>query len=339
VTRKKPLNQQVIVVTGASSGLGRAVARLAGRRGAKVVVTARTSEALDACVREIEAFGSEALAVPGDCTVQDEVAQVVERAVDRFGRIDTYVANAIVTVYAETYRYEPDELRRIMDVNFFGQVYGYWAALPHLRESKGTFLSVQSALAYRGIPLQGGYCASKAALRNFFESARVELMKDKSGVDISVVHPAAINTPQFDRDRQKIGKQPQPVPPIYQPEPFADAVLHCCEHPIRELPIGWGAQKLMWGQKLSPRAGDLMLLRMGWKGQHTGEDKPLDSPDNLFGTLPGDPGAHGRFDAQSRNSTLWTSLRLRRWLVGAAVVGAAAVAGSVERSRRPGLLR
>src|SRR3954447_2317613 len=339
MARKKPLREQVIVVTGASSGLGRAVARLAGSRGAKVVVTARTSEALDACVREIEAFGSEALAVPADCTVQDEVAQVVDQAADRFGRIDTYVANAIVTVYAETYRYEPDELRRIMDVNFFGQVYGYWAALPHLRESKGTFLSVQSALAYRGIPLQGGYCASKAALRNFFESARVELMKDNSGVDISVVHPAAINTPQFDRDRQKIGKQPQPVPPIYQPEPFADAVLHCCEHPIRELPIGWGAQKLMWGQKLSPRAGDLMLLRMGWKSQNTGDPKPLDSPDNLFRTLPGDPGAHGRFDAQSRASTAWTSLRLRRWLVGAALVGAAAAAGSVERNRRSGLLR
>jgi NAD(P)-dependent dehydrogenase (short-subunit alcohol dehydrogenase family) len=339
VARKKPLREQVIVVTGASSGLGRAVARLAGRRGAKVVVTARNSEALEACVREIEAFGSEALAVAADCTVQDEVAQVVEQAVHRFGRIDTYVANAIVTVYAETYRYEPDELRRIMDVNFFGQVYGYWAVLPHLRESQGTFVSIQSALAYRGIPLQGGYCASKAALRNFFESARVELLKAGWGVDISVVHPAAINTPQFDRDRQKLGKQPQPVPPIYQPEPFADAVLHCCEHPIRELPVGWGAQKLMWGQKLSPRAGDLMLLRMGWKSQHTDEDKPLDSPDNLFRTLPGDPGAHGRFDAQSRASTLWTSLRLRRWLVGAAVVGAAALAGSAERGRKTGLLR
>src|SRR5579884_3472335 len=173
--RKKPLSDQVVVVTGASSGLGRAVARLAGARGARVVVTARNAEALDNCVREIEASGSEALAVPADCTVQDEVAQVVEQAVDRFGRIDTYVANAIVTVYAETYRYEPDELRRLLDVNFFGQVYGYWAVLPHLRESRGTFLSVQSALAYRGIPLQGAYCASKAALRNFFDSARVEV--------------------------------------------------------------------------------------------------------------------------------------------------------------------
>ena len=334
------------MVTGASSGLGRAVARAAGARGARVVVTARNAEALDACVREIERAGGEALAVPADCTVQDEVDQVVEQAVDRFGRIDTYVANAIVTVYAETYRYEPDELRRVMDVNFYGQVYGYWAALPHLRESKGTFVSVQSALAYRGIPLQGAYCASKAALRNFFESARVEIKKAGWDVAVSVVHPAAINTPQFDRDRQKIGKQPQPVPPIYQPEPFAAAVLHCCERPVRELPVGWGAQKLMWGQKLSPRAGDLMLLRMGWKSQHTDEDKPLDAPDNLFETLPGDPGAHGRFDDQSRGSTAWTSLRLGLTSPRAALalLGLGAVAaGSAEllaaRGRRPTVLR
>src|SRR5436190_92779 len=342
MARKKPVAEQVIVVTGASSGLGRAVARLAGARGAKVVVTARTGEALEACVREIEAAGSEALAVPADCTVQDEVAQVVEQAVDRFGRVDTYVANAIVTVYAETYRYEADELRRIMDVNFFGQVYGYWAVLPHLRESRGTFVSIQSALAYRGIPLQGGYCASKAALRNFFDSARVELAQAGWGVDVSVVLPAAINTPQFDRDRQKIGKQPQPVPPIYQPEPFAEAVLHCCEHPIRELPVGWGAQKLIWGQKLSPRAGDLVLRRTGWRSQRTGKDKPVGSPDNLFEPLAGDPGAHGRFDDRSRGSTAWTTLRLRRRLVGAAAA-AAVVAGSVEvmtsRDRRPRLLR
>jgi NAD(P)-dependent dehydrogenase (short-subunit alcohol dehydrogenase family) len=338
---KKPVSEQVIVVTGASSGLGRAVARLAGRRGAKVVVTARGAEGLDACVREIEALGSEALAVPADCAAADEAAQVVEQAVDRFGRLDTYVANAMVTVYAETYRYEPDELRRIIDVNFFGQVHGYWAALPHLRESKGTFVSVQSALSYRGIPLQGGYCASKAALRGFFESARVELEREGSGVDVSVVLPGAINTPQFDVARQKLGAQPMPVPPIYQPEPFAAAVLHCCERPIRELPVGWGAQKLLWGQKLSPRAGDAVLRRTGWDSQHTREDKPVDAPDNLFSPLPGDLGAHGRFDAQARRSTLWTSLRLRRRLVGAVFAGA--FAGSVElrfaRNRGSKLLR
>jgi NAD(P)-dependent dehydrogenase (short-subunit alcohol dehydrogenase family) len=332
--RKKPLAEQVVVVTGASSGLGRAIARGLGAHGAKVVVTARNAEALDAAVREIETLGSEALAVPADHAVQDEVAQVVEQAVDRFGRIDTYVANAIVTVMSEVEQLQPDELRRVLDVNFFGMVHGFWAALPHLKESRGTFVHVSSALAYRGIPLQAAYCASKAAGRTFLESARVELQKHRVPVDVSVVLPGAINTPQFDRSRQRIGLQPQPVPPIYQPEPFAHAVLHCCEHPVRELPVGWGAQKLLWGQKLSPRAGDLMLRRMGWKGQHTTEPKPLDSPDNLYETLPGDPDAHGRFDGQARDSTLWTSLRLRRWLVGGAVAAAgAAAARELVRSR------
>jgi hypothetical protein len=212
-------------------------------------------------------------------------------------------------------------------------VYGYWAALPYLKESRGTFLHVSSALAYRGIPLQAAYCASKAAGRTFLESARVELEKHRVPVDISLVLPGAINTPQFDRSRQRIGYQPQPVPPIYQPEPYAKAVLHCCEHPIRELPISWGAQKLIWGQKLSPRAGDWMLRRMGWKGQHTGQPKPIGSADNLYETLPGDPGAHGRFDDQSRESTLWTSLRLRRWLVGGTAVAAAGAAVARELAR------
>ena len=333
--KKKPLSQQVVVVTGASSGLGRAIARGAGERGARVVVTARSEEALQACVREIEAAGAEALAVSADHANRDEVERVVAEAVERFGRIDTYVANAIVTVYAEAERLEEDELKRVMDVNFYGVVYGFWAALPHLKASSGTFLHVNSALSYRGIPLQAAYCASKGALRNFFESARVELEKQAPGVAISLVLPGAINTPQFDRDRQKIGKQPQPVPPIYQPEPFADAVLHCAENPIRELPVGWGAQKLLWGQKLSPRAGDLVLKRNGWKSQHTDEDKPIGSPDNLFETLPGDPGAHGRFDDQSRRSTAWTWLRLHGakpvLIGGAAALGLTALRGAAGR--------
>jgi NAD(P)-dependent dehydrogenase (short-subunit alcohol dehydrogenase family) len=308
--RKKRLSDQVVVVTGASSGLGRAIARAAGERGAKVVVTARNDEALSNCVAEIAQAGSEALSVPADCTEQEQVERVVAQAIERFGRIDTYVANAIVTVYAEAERLAPDELRRVIDVNFFGTVYGYWAALPHLRATKGTFLHISSALAYRGIPLQAAYCSSKAGLRAFFESARVEEQKAGTGVSISLVLPGAINTPQFDRGRQKIGYQPQPVPPIYQPEPYAEAALHCMERPIRELPVSWGAQKLLWGQKLAPRAGDWVLRRTGWKSQHTDEPKPLDAPDNLFATLPGDPGAHGRFDDKSRGSTVWTKLRL-----------------------------
>jgi NAD(P)-dependent dehydrogenase (short-subunit alcohol dehydrogenase family) len=307
---KKPLHEQVLVVTGASSGLGRAIARLAGERGANVVVTARNEEALANCVAEVERAGSEALAVPGDVSDQEQVERVVAQAVERFGRIDTYVANAIVTVYAEAERLEPEELHRVWEVNFFGVVYGYWAVLPHLRESRGTFLHVSSALAYRGIPLQAAYCSTKAGLRAFLESARVEEQKAGTGVAISLVLPGAVNTPQFERDRQKIGFQPQPVPPIYQPEPFAEATLRCAEQPVRELPISWGAQKLLWGQRLSPRTGDWILRRNGWKSQHTGEPKPVDAPDNLFDTLPGDPGAHGRFDSHARGSTLWTRLRL-----------------------------
>jgi NAD(P)-dependent dehydrogenase (short-subunit alcohol dehydrogenase family) len=312
--RKKPLREQVVVVTGASSGLGRATARGAGARGAKVVLAARNGQALANGVREIEEAGSEALAVPFDVADQEQVERLVARAVAHYGRIDTFVANPIVTVYAEVSRLEPDELRRVFDVNFFGVAYCFWAALPALRASSGTFLHVSSALAYRGIPLQAAYCASKAAARTFLESARVELQKHGDPVAVSLVLPGAINTPQFDRDRQKIGYQPQPVPPIYEPEPFAQAVLHCCEQPIRELPIGWGAQKLLWGQKLSPRAGDWMLRRIGWKSQHTGEAKPVGAPDNLFETLPGDPGARGRFSTKAHESTAWTSIRLREWL-------------------------
>jgi NAD(P)-dependent dehydrogenase (short-subunit alcohol dehydrogenase family) len=308
--RKKPLHEQVMVVTGASSGVGRAVARAAGERGAKVVVGARGEEGLDAAVEEIERAGSEALAVAGDVAEREDNDELVRAALERFGRIDTFVANAIVTVYAEVEHLEPDELRRVLDVNFFGVANGYWAALPALKESRGTFLHVSSALAYRGIPLQAAYCSSKAAARTFLESARVELQKHGHDVAISLVLPGAINTPQFDRDRQKIGRQPQPVPPIYEPEPYAEAVLRCAEKPIRELPVSWGAQKLLWGQKLSPRAGDWMLRRMGWKNQHTDEEKPVDSPDNLFEPLPGDPGAHGRFDGQAKASTVWTRLRL-----------------------------
>jgi NAD(P)-dependent dehydrogenase (short-subunit alcohol dehydrogenase family) len=315
---KKPLAEQVVVVTGGSAGLGRAIARLAASRGAAVVVAARGGDALDATVAEL---GPRSLAVQADVASLDDCHRIVEEAVDRFGRIDTFCANAMVTVYQEARELRPEELRRVLDVNFLGAVNCYWAALPKLVEARGTFAHVSSALAYRGIPLQAAYCSSKAAGRTFFESARVEHRKHGIPVDVTLCLPGAIDTPQFDVARQYIGKQPRPVPPVYEPEPFAEAVLHTFEHPVRELPIGWGAQKLLWGQKLAPRAGDRVLLRSGWQAQHTDEDKPIGSPDNLFEPLRRDLGARGRFSRESRASTLWTSLRLRRWLLGAAVAG------------------
>jgi NAD(P)-dependent dehydrogenase (short-subunit alcohol dehydrogenase family) len=327
---KKPLREQVVVVTGASAGLGRAVARVAAARGARVVLAARGA-GVDAAVAEL---GPDAIGVQADVASLDDCQRIVEAALDAFGRIDTFCANAMVTVYQEARDLRPEELRRVVDVNFLGAVNCYWAALPHLVETRGTFAHVSSALAYRGIPLQAAYCSSKAAGRAFFETARVEHRKHGIPVDITLSLPGAINTPQFDVARQYIGKQPQPVPPIYEPEPFAEAVVQTFVHPVRELPIGWGAQKLLWGQKLSPRAGDLLLLRNGWKGQHTGEDKPVGSPDNLFEPLPGDHGARGRFTARSRPTTAWTSLRLRRWLVGTAAVAAVAPTVARAMSRR-----
>jgi NAD(P)-dependent dehydrogenase (short-subunit alcohol dehydrogenase family) len=327
---KKPIEDQVVVVTGASAGLGRAIARAAAARGAKVVVAARGADGLDAAVAEL---GPDALAVQADVASLDDCHRIVEEAVDRFGRIDTFCANAMVTVYQEARDLRPEELRRVLEVNFLGAVNCYWAALPRLVETRGTFSHVSSALAYRGIPLQAAYCSSKAAGRTFFESARVEHEKHAIPVDITLVLPGAINTPQFDQARQYLGKQPQPVPPIYEPEPYAEAVLHTFEHPIRELPVTWGAQKALWGQKLAPRIVDLVLERTGWDGQHTGEPKPVGSPDNLFEPLPGDKGARGRFSDRSRNSTLWTSLRLRRALVGTVVAGVGLATMSVSSGR------
>jgi NAD(P)-dependent dehydrogenase (short-subunit alcohol dehydrogenase family) len=319
----RPVSDQVIVVAGASSGIGRATARAAGARRARVVVSARNAEALASAALEIERGGGEALAVPGDAASDADARALCARAVERFGRIDTVVASVMVTVYAEVDLLELEELKRVMDVNFLGRARLYRAALPYLRESRGTFVDVNSALAYRGIPLQAAYCASKAAARAFFESARVEEEKLGTGVHVSLVLPGAFNTPQFDRARQKRGLQPQPVPPIYQPELAAEAILHCAERPERELPVAWGAQKLLWGQKLSPRAGDRVLLRTGWSGQTTGEPKPAHSPDNLWETIAGDPGAHGRFGAESRPTSVWTAARMKLGKVGSAAVLAA----------------
>jgi NAD(P)-dependent dehydrogenase (short-subunit alcohol dehydrogenase family) len=317
---KRPLREQAIVVTGASSGIGRAVARAAGARGARVVVSGRNGDALDAAVAEVEAAGGQALAVVAEATRAPDHEVLCARAVERFGRIDSFVCSVMVTVMAEAERLDAEEVRRVLEVNFLGRVHSFNAALPHLRASGGTFVDVNSALAYRGIPLQAAYCASKAAARTFFESARVELERQSAGVELSVVLPGAVNTPQFDRARQKLGLQPQPMPPIYQPEVIAAAVLRCCERPERELPVTWGAQRLLWGQKLSPRAGDLLLRRGGWSGQTTGEPKPVDAPDNLFDALPGDPGAHGRFDARAKGTSAWTNARLRLGKAGSAAL-------------------
>lgn len=333
---KKPISEQVVVVTGGTAGLGRAIAREAAARGALVVVAGRGREGLAGAAAEL---GKRGHAVQADVASLDDCHRIVEEALDRFGRIDTFCANAMVTVYQEARDLRPEELRRVIDVNYFGAVHCYWASLAALTESRGTFAHVSSALAYRAIPLQAAYCSSKAAARAFFEAARVEHRRHGIPVAITLSLPGAINTPQFDQARQYLGYQPQPVPPIYQPEPFAAAVVHTFEHPIRELPVSWGAQKALWAQKLAPRIADLVLERNGWNGQHTGEPKAVGSPDNLLEPLPGDKGARGRFSAQARTTTLWTSLRLRRRLVGSVAVGLSLATMGITHGRAKTLVR
>jgi len=311
------------VITGATSGIGRATARAAAERGAKVVVSGRNTEALEAAVREIEEAGSEGLGVVAEATSAVDHESLFARATERFGRVDTVVCSVMVTVLAEIESLDADELRRVMEVNFMGRYHAFRASLPHLKETRGTFIDVNSGLAYRGIPLQAAYCASKAAARVFFESARVEQERHGTGVDVCLVLPGGINTPQFDRGRQKLGEQPQPVPPIYQPEVVAKAILYCAERPQRELPVTWAAQKLVWGQKLAPRFGDLFLRRTGWESQTTGEPKPVASVDNLYETILRDPGAHGRFDDRAKASSAWTDARIRLGKTGSVVALAA----------------
>ena len=333
---KRPIGDQVVLVVGASSGIGRAVARAAAARGARVVLTARSAEALEAALREIEEAGGSGLAVPADLTSDAEVEALVARALERYGRIDSVVATAFVSVYAEVDRLDLAELQRVVDVNFVGRVRLFKAALPALRTSRGTFVDVNSALAYRGIPLQAAYCATKAANRAFWEGARVELAQEGADVAVSVLLPGAVDTPHFDRVRQKLGFQPQPVPPIYAPEVIAGAALHCCERPQRELPVGWGGQQAVWSAKLAPRLLDRWFGRTGWDSQTTGEPKPVDAADNLWHTLPGDPGAHGRFGDRAKTSSAWTAARLARGRLAAAatVFAGAGLATMRLRTRR-----
>jgi NAD(P)-dependent dehydrogenase (short-subunit alcohol dehydrogenase family) len=245
-----------------------------------------------------------------------------------------WVNVAMTAVLAELWDCTPEELLRVTQVTYLGSIHGIQAALRRFRpRDRGVIVQVGSALSRRGIPLQSSYCGAKHAVKGALDSLRAELIDEGSNVKVSLVQLPGHNTPQFDWVRTRLHKHPQPVPPIYQPEPFAEAVVHTFEHPVRELPIGWGAQKLLWGQKLSPRAGDLVLLRSGWSGQHTAEAKPVGSPDNLHRPLPGDRGARGRFSARSKASTLWTSLRLRRSVVAAAVAGAGLATMSVTNGR------
>lgn len=323
----RPVREQVVVVTGASSGIGRAIARAFGAQGARVALLARGKEGLDACAREIEQAGGQAMVLPLDVSDVAAVNKAAHEIVERWGRIDTWVNNAMVTVLSPVVEMRPDEFRRVTEVNYLGAVYGTLAALRYmLPADSGVIIQIGSALVYRSIPLQSAYCASKAAMRGFTDSLRSELIHDQSKVQLCMLQLPAVNTPQFDVARSRMPMHPMPVPPIYQPEVIAEAALHASEHPAREIWIAGSAIKAIVGQKVIPGMLDRYLGHIGYAAQQSDEPVEADRPDNLHAPLAGDRGAHGRFDAQARPRSLELMARLNRGKIGAALGVAAALA-------------
>jgi NADP-dependent 3-hydroxy acid dehydrogenase YdfG len=310
---------RTVVVTGASAGVGRATAVAFGRRGDRVALIARGKEGLAAAARDIERAGGRALILPCDVADAAAVDAAAQRAEDELGPIDVWVNDAMAAVLAFVHETDPADFRRVTEVTYLGCVYGTMAALARMRaRDRGVIVQVGSALSYRAIPLQASYCGAKFAIRGFTDALRTELMHEESGVRVTMVQLPGLNTPQFTWVRTTLRRQPQPVPPIFQPELAADAIVHAAEHPRREVWLGGSTVLTILGNKLAPWFADRYLARTNVKAQQA--DQPLDPsrPDYLHEPLDdaADRGPHGPFDAQAkRRSVQWTLSKLARRLV------------------------
>jgi len=315
------MNPPVVVITGASAGVGRATAREFARHGWRVALLARGVDGLDAAKSEVEAEGAEALVIQTDVAEAEQIDTAAQRVVDAWGGIDVWVNNAMATIYCEFNSIPSADFRRATEVTYLGTVWGTRAALQHMQaRDQGTIVQVGSALAYRSIPLQSAYCGAKSAIRGFTDSLRSELLHQRSNVHLTMVHLSAFNTPQFDWGRTCIGKQPQPVPPIFQPEVAAAGIYFAATHCRRELWVGWPAVKAILANRLFPGLLDRMLARSAYDSQHSDEPVAADREDNLYRPVAGDHGAHGRFDSRSRTDSaqLWmTTHRAATFGIGA----------------------
>jgi NAD(P)-dependent dehydrogenase (short-subunit alcohol dehydrogenase family) len=330
----KLVGEQVVVLMGASSGIGRETALRFARKGAKVVVSARSEEGLDSLVEEIRREDGEAIAVPADTSEFDQVKAVADRAVQEYGRLDTWVHLAAVGLFATFEETTPEEFRRVIDVNLMGQVYGAMAALPHIkREGGGALIHVSSMGAKRSIPLQSAYCASKHSIDGFLESLRVELRRENLPISVTQVMPATINTPFFDKARTKLGVKPVAPPPIYQPGIVSEAILHVAENPARDLVVGGAAKAVILSQALSPRLVDVLLRVRGFEVHYTGEPKPEDASDNLFEPIDGYNTVEGSFRDRAHPRSLYNWLQLHPTVKRGAVAGMAIGALGALRRR------
>jgi NADP-dependent 3-hydroxy acid dehydrogenase YdfG len=327
--------REVVVVTGASAGVGRAVAHAFARRGAAVGLLARGLEGLTAAAGEVEELGGAALALPTDVAEAEQVEAAAAAVEERFGAIDIWVNDAMATIFAPFTEITAEEFTRATEVTYLGTVFGTMAALRRMvPRDQGAVVQVGSALAYRAIPLQSAYCGGKFAVRGFTDSVRTELMHTKSRVWISMVQLPAVNTPQFNWCRTKLPKHPQPVPPIFQPEVPAQAVVWAAHHRRREITVGGSAVKAIVGQKLAPRLADWYLARTGYDSQQIA-DMPVaaDRPDNLFEPVPDEAATHGMFDRQAaeRSTQLW--LNTHRGLVASAIGAVGLTSAFLRRAR------
>jgi len=322
-TRRKP---QVVVVTGASAGVGRAVVRAYAREKAHIGLLARGTEALEEARREVEEAGGKALVLPTDVAKADEVEAAAAAVENQFGPIDVWVNDAMTSVFSPFKEMTPEEFHRVTEVTYLGYVYGTMAALRRmLPRDRGVIVQVGSALAYRAIPLQSAYCGAKHAIRGFTDSIRCELIHDESNVRITMVQMPALNTPQFEWCKSRLPRQPQPVPPIYQPEVAAEAVLWAARHPRRELNVGLSTSIVIHGNKVAPGLGDWYLGKTGYDAQMTDEPVDPDRPNNLWEPVPGDFGAHGRFDARAKPESLQLWATTHRGWIAMAALGLAAL--------------
>ena len=330
---KKLDGSSVAVVTGASSGVGRSVARALGRRGVAVGLIARKVAALDVVAEEVCSLGGRAIVVQADVADFEQVRRGAVVVEDELGPVDIWINVAMATIFARFVDTTAAEFRRATEVTYLGCVHGTLAALESMRaRDAGVIVQVGSALAYRSIPLQAAYCGAKAAIRGFTDTVRTELLAEGSRVRITMVHLPALNTPQFDAVRTRLPRKPRPVAPVYEPDVAAAAIVWSCEHRRRELWVGHSTVAAILGSRVAPGLLDRYLARTGIAAQQTPEPQPPRA-DYLFDPLPGDPGERGRFGAESRERSLQLALTTRRRLL---LIGGTAVATAGFLPRRRG---
>ena len=329
-------SDEVVVITGASAGVGRATARAFARRGARIGLLARGEDGLAGARADVEKDGGEALAIPTDVAHSKDVEAAAEAVEKRFGPIGIWVNNAMTTVFSPLREITPEEFKRATEVTYLGTVYGTMAALKRMyTRNRGCIVQVGSALAYRSIPLQSPYCGAKHAIRGFTDSLRSELIHDRSNIHLTMVQMPALNTPQFSWCKTTLPRHPQPVPPIFQPEVAAEAIVWAAHHKRREIYVGAPTILAIEGNKIAPGWLDHYLARTCYDGQQTDQPVGRDRPNNLFDPVSGDAGAHGIFDDRSHASSaqLWQTTH-RGWLAAAGVGVAAFACAALLGSKR-----